>query len=66
MAYNATPSLLDFDDDIFLGASSSSPVPVVTDVSNSGLSNDPLELSESKANIFDSLIAANNANLTQS
>ncbi|XP_011496186.1 PREDICTED: heat shock factor protein 1-like isoform X2 [Ceratosolen solmsi marchali] len=65
MAYNATPSLLDFDDDIFLGASSS-PVPVVTDVSNTGLSNDPLELTENKANIFDSLIAANNTNSSQS
>ncbi|OXU29238.1 hypothetical protein TSAR_007474, partial [Trichomalopsis sarcophagae] len=66
MTYSATPSLLDFDDDIFLGTSSSSPAPAVTDVANTGLSNDPLELSDNKGNIFDSLIAANTSNSPQS
>ncbi|XP_031785474.1 heat shock factor protein 1 isoform X3 [Nasonia vitripennis] len=66
MTYSATPSLLDFDDDIFLGTSSSSPAPTVTDVANTGLSNDPLELSDNKGNIFDSLIAANTSNSPQS
>lgn len=65
MTYNSSPGLLDFDDDIFLGASSSSPgVPTVTDVTNQGPSSDPIELVDSKGNIFDSLIA-NNTNSPQ-
>ena len=63
MTYNSAP-LLDFDDDIFLGASSSSPAPVVTDVTNTGLGTDPLELTDNKGNIFDSLIA-NHTNASQ-
>lgn len=65
MQYNTGPNLLDFDDDMFLGPSSTSPASGGTDVAQSGVNNDPLELVDSKGNIFDSLIA-NNASSTQS
>lgn len=55
MTYSTVPSLLDFDDDIFLGTSSSSPV--VSETNSSGNRNDPLEGSDSKGMLFDSLIA---------
>ncbi|KAJ8670136.1 hypothetical protein QAD02_001395 [Eretmocerus hayati] len=59
MTYNSTPSLLDFDDDMFLGTPSSSPptAPTVTDVTNGYSNNDALNHVDDKSNIFDSLIA---------
>ncbi|CAK9817145.1 Heat shock factor protein [Anthophora plagiata] len=55
MAYNPTPNLLDFDDDIFLGAASP-----VTNASgdtamNSLYNSDPLDLEDNKASLLDSL-----------
>ncbi|KAK2580615.1 hypothetical protein KPH14_007729 [Odynerus spinipes] len=54
MAYNPTPSLLDFDDDIFLGATTSSPVTNSTnDVSSNNLyTSDPLDLEDNKASLL--------------
>ncbi|CAK9832257.1 Heat shock factor protein [Anthophora retusa] len=55
MAYNPTSNLLDFDDDIFLGAASP-----VTNTSgdtamNSLYNSDPLDLEDNKASLLDSL-----------
>lgn len=65
MTYSATPSLIDFDDEMFLGASSSPTAPVVADVTNAGLANELLEPADNKGNMFDSLIAANNTSPSQ-
>ncbi|XP_034189927.1 uncharacterized protein LOC117608626 isoform X2 [Osmia lignaria lignaria] len=55
MTYNPTPNLLDFDDDIFLGATS----PVTStagDTATTSLYNsDPLDLEDSKTSLLDSL-----------
>lgn len=61
MAYNPIPTLMDFDDDMFLNAEISPATNSVTDIRPSGaFSSDPLELGDSKNSILDSLIAANN------
>ncbi|XP_014219291.1 heat shock factor protein isoform X2 [Copidosoma floridanum] len=64
MSYNSGNDLLDFEDDLFLGPSSSSPAPAVNN-GNEGLSvADSLKLVDHKGNIFDSLIANNNSSQT--
>ena len=61
MAYNPMPTLMDFDDDMFLSAATSPAQNSVTDIRPTGaFSSDPLELGDSKNSILDSLIAANN------
>ncbi|KAG7199313.1 hypothetical protein KM043_018164 [Ampulex compressa] len=58
MAYNPTPSLLDFDDDIFLGGTSSSPITNSSaDPSNNLYESDPLNLEDSKVSLLDSLVS---------
>lgn len=64
MAYNPAPSLLDFDDDIFLGVSSAASPGA--NASNDGATNnlysvDPLDLEDSKASLLESLVG-NDAN----
>ncbi|CAL7943102.1 unnamed protein product [Xylocopa violacea] len=53
MAYNPTPSLLDFDDDIFLSATS--PSTVDDTATTSHYNSDPLDLEDNKASLLDSL-----------
>ncbi|XP_033227497.1 heat shock factor protein-like isoform X2 [Belonocnema kinseyi] len=61
MAYNPIPTLMDFDDDMFLSAAISPATNSATDIRPTGaFSSDPLELGDSKNSILDSLIAANN------
>ncbi|XP_015188915.1 PREDICTED: heat shock factor protein 1 isoform X2 [Polistes dominula] len=61
MAYNPTPNLLDFDDDIFLNATVTSPINnSANDVSSSNLySSDPLDLEDSKASLLESYVGSN-------
>lgn len=61
MAYNPAPSLLDFDDDIFLGATTSSPG---TNSANDAPSNnlytsDPLDLEDNKTSLLESYVGSN-------
>ncbi|EZA59036.1 Heat shock factor protein [Ooceraea biroi] len=61
MAYNPASTLLDFDDDIFLGNASSSlstPTPDLSGVNNLCTvdSSDPLGLGDSKASLLESLV----------
>lgn len=63
MTYNTSNLLEDFEDDMFLGASSASPANMVTD-GNGGGDLDPLEFTDNKGIIFDSLISNNNASQT--
>lgn len=55
MAYNPTPNLLDFDDDIFLNAAS----PVTSTASDSATTSlynsDPLDLEDNKVSLLNSL-----------
>lgn len=64
MAYNPAPSLLDFDDDIFLGATTSSPVTnSANDVSSSNLyASDPLDLEDNKTSLLESYVGSNENN----
>lgn len=64
MAYNPTPSLLDFDDDIFLGATTSSPITnSANDVSsNNPYTSDPLDLEDNKTSLLESYVGSNENN----
>ncbi|XP_035723602.1 heat shock factor protein 1-like isoform X2 [Vespa mandarinia] len=64
MAYNPAPSLLDFDDDIFLGATTSSPITnSANDVSSSNLyASDPLDLEDNKTSLLESYVGSNENN----
>ncbi|XP_026675184.1 heat shock factor protein isoform X3 [Ceratina calcarata] len=55
MAYNPTQSLLDFDDDIFLGATSSPVTNTADDAATTSLYTDPLDLEDNKAALLESL-----------
>lgn len=66
MAYSRTPSLLDFDDDIFLGATTSSPPADANTNTNNIYNADSLDLEDSKASLLESLAAANEISSTSS
>ncbi|KAL2751210.1 heat shock factor protein 1-like isoform X4 [Vespula maculifrons] len=64
MAYNPAPSLLDFDDDIFLGPTTSSPITnSANDVSsNNPYTSDPLDLEDNKTSLLESYVGSNENN----
>lgn len=55
MAYNPTQSLLDFDDDIFLGATSSPVTSTADETATTSLYTDPIDLEDNKAALLESL-----------
>ncbi|XP_024938792.1 heat shock factor protein isoform X3 [Cephus cinctus] len=64
MPYNPVPSLLDFDDDIFMNATTSSPGTGAGSNTDVDFATDPLDLEDSKASLLDSLVAGNDVNRT--
>lgn len=59
MAYNPPQNFLDFDNDIFLGATSSLSSPMGNAASNEADTYDSFDIEDSKASLLESLKAVN-------